>query len=91
MSLIKINVKRITYFGWEEPEEQIGVVLLVHSEKARMTRNVLRNWRATDSGQISRFFNVTILNERCKDQSGTHVTFNRDRFPLDIRVSQEIR
>jgi hypothetical protein len=49
MYLIKIDVEGVTYFGWEEPEEQTGVVLLVDGEEARMTRNVLREWPTTYS------------------------------------------
>jgi hypothetical protein len=91
MNFISINVERVTYFGWEEPEEQTGVVLLVHGEEARITRNVLRNWSITDSGHNARFFNVTILNVWCKDQCGAHVIFNRNRILLDIIISQGIR
>jgi hypothetical protein len=88
---MKIDVEEVTYFCWEEPEEQIGVVLLVNGEEARITGNVLRNWPTSDSRQRPRFLNIAILNVRCEDQPGTHIAFNRERTPLDMSVPLEIR
>lgn len=59
-SILKISchdlgVNRITYLSREKPEEEIGVVFLVHSEEARMAANVFRDVPAFDRGQFAGF------------------------------------
>lgn len=81
---------RITYLSREKPEEEIGVVFLVHSEEARMTANVFRDVPAFDRGQFAGFLYFASLDVWREEQSGAYVTFNGDRIPVDIGASQMI-
>jgi hypothetical protein len=39
------------YLGWEEPEEEVAVVSLIHSDVASITLHVL-SWKRTDQTQF---------------------------------------
>ena len=92
MQLIQFkNISGTAYLSRKEPEEQIGVVLLIDREETRITRNVVREWPTADSRQIARFLNIPSFNVRCKDQLGTHFICQWFRKMLGIVVSVEMR